>query len=234
MNLAAIVLALAAPAFAGVCLGDTPASVIAERGDPSSMHDDGGGKMQFEYLAPSGGAIQLVIFDQGLVSAVALVEPMTSAPLPGLSAAGITLGETIPSEVDPHVKQFTRPAGDGAVYEFGLDPTRGIVSSIVLTRAPNAPTPLPVASASGLPPVHGGSSVADAVVIRADTDGAGTRSEYFYLALHQCGTGGHWRLDTQSLLTNNGKTYDRLDVECTAGGKKRSFYFDITNSFGRH
>ena len=40
-------------------------------------------------------------------------------------------------------------------------------------------------------------------------------------------------MDTQALLNHNGKSYDRLDVECTTDGEKRSFYFDITSTFGK-
>ena len=234
MIFAATLLAVAAPAFAGVSLGDTPATVIAERGDPDGMHDDGGGKMHFEYLAPSGGAIELVIFDGGVVSGVAALAAQLPSPipLPAPSAAGMKLGDPIPAGVDPHGK-LTRPAGADAVYEFGLDPNRGIIATIALVRAPGAPTPTPLATAMTLPSIHGGTTLDDAIVVRADSDMAGTHSEYFYLALHPCGGSGRWKLDEQSLLHKDGKSYDQLDVECTAGGEKRTFFFDITDSFGK-
>jgi hypothetical protein len=236
MIVTALLLAATTPSFVGVSLGDTPAAVIAERGDPDGIHDDGAGKVHFEYLAPSGGAIQLVLFDQGVVSAVAVVAAKIPSPIPmpAPSAAGITVGGPIPSGIDANVGKFTRPADGDDLYEFGIDPTRGVIASIALVRPLGTPTPVPVATAMTLPAVHGGTSFDDAIVVRADTDMAGTASEYFYLALHPCGGTGQWHRSQQALIHKNGKSYDQLDVDCTVGGEKRSFFFDITSTFGKH
>jgi hypothetical protein len=231
----ALLFAVDTPSFAGVSLGDTRAAVIAERGDPAGSKDDGNGKSHFEYLAPTGGAVELVLFEGDNVSAIAVVLSgfRPSAPPSAPHASGIYLGEPAAQlGANATSAKFTQPAGNGAVYEFGIDQTRGIVGSIALERGSASPAPSSIASLAPIP-VHGGTSLDDAIVVRADSDSIGDASEYFYLALHPCGGTGQWKMDTQALLNHNGKSYDRLDVECTTDGEKRSFYFDITSTFGK-
>lgn len=232
--IAELVLAVTMPNFAGVSLGDTPATVIAERGDPGEVRDDGRGRSHFTYLAPSGGGIQLVVFDDGVVSTVATIAAKvpTPVPMPAPSAAGITLGQAVPPGVDVSARHFSRLGEDGGQYEFGIDPT-GMIRSIALEYAPGASTPAPHVTVMASPAMHGGTSFDDAIIVRADSDMAGTASEYFYLALHPCGEAGHWHRSHQSLVHQNGKSYDQLDVVCTVGTEKRSFFFDITNTFGK-
>jgi hypothetical protein len=233
--IAVLLLAVATPSFAGVSLGDTRAAVIAERGDPAGSKDDGNGKSHFEYLAPTGGAVELVLFEGDHVSAVAVVLSgfRPSAPSSAPRASGIYLGEPAAQlGANATSTKLTRPADNGAVYEFGIDQTRGIVGSIALERVSGSPPPSQMAPLAPIA-VHGGTSMDDAIVVHADSDAIGDASEYFYLALHPCGGAGQWKMDTQALLNHDGKSYDRLDVECTTDGEKRSFYFDITSTFGK-
>jgi hypothetical protein len=40
-------------------------------------------------------------------------------------------------------------------------------------------------------------------------------------------------MQQQSLVNSGKRAYDVLNVVCTDGGTKRSFYFDITGYFGK-
>lgn len=83
------------------------------------------------------------------------------------------------------------------------------------------------------PPVHRGTSPADAIVINASSDSDGVRAEYRYIASQTCGQHGAWKVTSQTLLTANRRPYDKLDATCTEGNAKRSFFFDITLFFGK-
>jgi len=79
---------------------------------------------------------------------------------------------------------------------------------------------------------HTGLSPADAVVIGAPDEMVGVAMEYAWLERALGRRGPDWDLAMQALLHEDGRTYDRLDVELT-DGTRRSYYFDITGFFGR-
>jgi hypothetical protein len=77
-----------------------------------------------------------------------------------------------------------------------------------------------------------GSSMPRAIVILgAKGERDGVDSEYQYLEMMYGPRGDTWNLVQQSLLDENGKKYDRLDIK-RAGGQE-AVYFDITDYFGK-
>ena len=77
-----------------------------------------------------------------------------------------------------------------------------------------------------------GTSIDDAIVIHAPNSVMGIMAEYTYIE-NQCGVKDQdWTLGMQSQLSKNGKDYDMLSVELSDGTEK-SFYFDITEFFGK-
>jgi hypothetical protein len=77
-----------------------------------------------------------------------------------------------------------------------------------------------------------GSSLESAIVIEgAKGEMDGVRSEYQYLEMLLGQPKVAWTMVQQALLQKDGKKYDRLDVD--HGGKKESYYFDITGYFGK-
>jgi hypothetical protein len=42
-----------------------------------------------------------------------------------------------------------------------------------------------------------------------------------------------WKLQSQSLLSQNGRAFDKLHAVCPPTKAERDFYFDITNYFGK-
>ena len=73
-----------------------------------------------------------------------------------------------------------------------------------------------------------GSDIGHAIVITgAKNEIDGVASEYRWLVAHtkDC------KKQEQSLLSENGKDYDILTIRCPEGA--RSFYFDITDFFGK-
>lgn len=73
-----------------------------------------------------------------------------------------------------------------------------------------------------------GSSVANAVIIRAPSEAAGVAAEYQWIAERFPG----YTRKTQSLLQVRGHFYDALEI-VTASGEERTLYFDITDFFGK-
>jgi hypothetical protein len=77
-----------------------------------------------------------------------------------------------------------------------------------------------------------GSSLEKAILIHGahgEVDGAA--SEYQYIALLYGPQGQHWRTKQQSLLNDKGRQFDELEID--HDGKAESFFFDITEYFGK-
>jgi hypothetical protein len=91
-----------------------------------------------------------------------------------------------------------------------------VVSLFLVAALSPTPTPIP-----------------GAIVLTAHSESQGIHSEYGYIASQKCGQHGSWKVTMQSLVTANGRTYDKLDAVCTKGNSKRSFLFDITSFFGK-
>lgn len=73
-----------------------------------------------------------------------------------------------------------------------------------------------------------GSSMTSAIPIKAADEKAGVTAEYRWIGEHFPG----YHRGAQSLLNNNGRFYDAIDIT-TASGERRKIYFDITDYFGK-
>ncbi len=82
---------------------------------------------------------------------------------------------------------------------------------------------LPVEDGRG----HDGSSLETAVVVLDDYDEDAISTEYQWITWH-CPT---CTLVSQSLIHENGRTYDAIDL-VRSNGEPYTVYFDITASFG--
>ncbi len=69
------------------------------------------------------------------------------------------------------------------------------------------------------------------VVAKGEQDGVD--AEYKYLATLRCSGSGRWKMMEQSLVSKNGRQFDVLSCQCSAGGERREFTFDITQYFGK-
>ena len=75
-----------------------------------------------------------------------------------------------------------------------------------------------------------GETIGNALVINTISPLIGVAAEYEYVS-NACGEiGVDWTLRLQSIIEENGKYYDVLDVELDSG-ESRSFYFDITRFY---
>ena len=73
-----------------------------------------------------------------------------------------------------------------------------------------------------------GSSFEKAIVIQEKTESTGVDAEYIWLGKHYPG----YKLKQQSLVYENGKPYDVMDI-VIADGEEKTIYFDISNYFGK-
>ena len=78
-----------------------------------------------------------------------------------------------------------------------------------------------------------GTSVAHAIVVTASDELSGITAEHEYIVSKSCGNGGSWKWTSQATLSSNHREYDQIDVICSDGSSKRSFFFDITSFFGQ-
>jgi hypothetical protein len=73
-----------------------------------------------------------------------------------------------------------------------------------------------------------GSSIENAVIIKAPNNFAGVDAEYKWIKKNHPG----WKLVTQSVVNKKGKLYDKMDFQ-TPEGQAVTLYFDITDFFGK-
>jgi hypothetical protein len=73
-----------------------------------------------------------------------------------------------------------------------------------------------------------GTSFTDAIIVDENTETAGVAAEYKWLKANYPG----YSLISQSLVYNEGKPYDVMDIK-TASGEEKKIYFDISNFFGK-
>jgi hypothetical protein len=79
-----------------------------------------------------------------------------------------------------------------------------------------------------------GSSMEHAVVINnAKGSMDGVSAEYYYIEQVEGRRGDKWAMVSQALLSENGKSYDLINITIIETGKKKSYYFDITGFFGK-
>ena len=198
-------------------------------GDPTAVKTSAQGDTFYMYVTDRNAFEYLSVFIDH--NNVVEVHATRNTPGSGSAAAlGVTLGApegTLASLATPDA-QGLHPGADGLLY--GFDAKDGIVHRISAGLPRNVQTALPP-SPPAVP--HGGTSFADAIVIGATNELLGVDAEYAYLDLNPCPGGGRWKLSLQALVNQSGKPYDRLDVICTTGGAKRSFYFDISRYFGK-
>jgi len=113
---------------------------------------------------------------------------------------------------------------------------------------PSAPAPAPPPARPPAKPISGrptgipgtairftggdGSSIKEAIVIegvKGEIDGVPAEYQYLEMLLGPRKTG--WRMIRQSLLSENGKKFDALEIDHQ--GKTEAYYFDITGYFGK-
>ncbi|MFH1370100.1 MAG: hypothetical protein ABII09_02275 [Planctomycetota bacterium] len=73
-----------------------------------------------------------------------------------------------------------------------------------------------------------GSSIENAVIIKATNELAGVRGEYDWIRKNH----PDWKLEKQSVLKGGGKIYDKMDFQ-TPDGRPATLFFDITDFFGK-
>jgi hypothetical protein len=134
------------------------------------------------------------------------------------------------------------PAQPTAVAASTPAPASASASAPASTPAPApTPPPAPLLDHPGPKALPGsaitfgggdGSSIEKAILIHgAHGEVDGTASEYLYIALLYGPQGKSWTTKQQALLNDKGRNFDELDI--VHDGKAESFFFDITEYFGK-
>lgn len=76
-----------------------------------------------------------------------------------------------------------------------------------------------------------GNTLQDAVVIEATDNVDGILTEYRYIGILEGKLGVDWVVSGQSLINNGNRSFDKLTINCRAGGEK-TYYFDVTSFIG--
>lgn len=96
----------------------------------------------------------------------------------------------------------------------------------------------------GLPGVNGkskergvygggdGGSIDTAVLVSAPNALVGVRAEYEYVELKHGRKDTDWSVESQAIIEQGGRKYDLLSIKLSSG-QSQSYYFDVTQSFGK-
>ena len=78
-----------------------------------------------------------------------------------------------------------------------------------------------------------GLSKKEAVIIHASSSMEGIPLEYKFVEAKEGKRGLHWHLVQQSLEHDKEKSYDILRIRLTKNNEEKTYYFDITDFFGK-
>jgi hypothetical protein len=151
--------------------------------------------------------------------------------------SGIALGAPEDDVVRAHPKaqrvsadagtQYFDPVGRRYVASYTV--VGGRVRAISWFTVPSTDPPVdgpPLAEASG-------DSIATAILDGARTELDGVRWQRLYFDFHPCAGTTPWTRTSVALQHAGTKAYDVVHAGCSATGKQRDFYFDITPFFGK-
>ena len=224
-------------AWQGITLGEPMSAVVSRLGDPMKVQKGSSVSTFYLYTRNHGSTLLMLSVERGRVRRIRLFA-LNAGAFTLTDGHGIALGATeaqlttlngkpttVLTSTENPVDIYERPDGIWSYEIIG-----GGVKAIQLAQATSEFAAL---STVADPIVHGGTSFDDAIVDLADNESDGVKNEYTYLRLQECAPGVSWKTTMQSLLTHGKKTYDRLDTVCPGTNQKRTFYFDITNYFGK-
>lgn len=125
--------------------------------------------------------------------------------------------------------RWTYGLRDGVVYSIG------VISPYRIVRASGAavsvPTPRPSNAPTAPPP--DASAIDRAVRVTADDIDADPQFEFTFVRRFACTSADKWMPQSESIFNARRRNFSRVDAVCSSTGEKRSFYFDITDVFGR-
>lgn len=150
---------------------------------------------------------------------------------------GVRLGEKLEDVKAKHPEFHGDVDESGNPFLIGqISSTTGVEYSFQGDRVRAFQWVLPVpADKAALAPLTAatGDALSSAILDLQPNETDGMAWEYRYLAFHPCSESARWQLQTQSLLHESTRAYDRLHVACPGTKAERDFYFDITSYYGK-
>lgn len=241
----------------GVTLGESTADVLARMGAPASRRKGVMGSHVLEFPAESGVATLALTENGGVITAIRLIVSDPSALRnPPRDPFGVLIGDTAdrltqlrgsPQRYDDEGGgEFTSYYGGPSEVRWAYGLKNDVVHSIAVlmpfrvvratgAAAITAPTPRP--SNAPTPPPPDASDVTRAIRVTLELFAADPQFEFTYVRAIQCGTdhsiADHYIVLHDEIFNANRRNFSRIDAQCPSTGEKRTFYFDITDVFGR-
>lgn len=221
-------LALVTTSWLGITLGEPYAAVHDRLGDPV-VATKAGDVTKFVYLTAHENGFVTVMTERGRVSGIRLWALPTATPQTA-DPAGIRIDEDA-DKVHSARGKPSRTAADAdgpfdayqngdVLWLYHLNGNQ-TVRTITLSASDASIEDLPQVP---LPPLHTGTSPADAVAMSAPADRA-ARWESMFFAVRPCGANGSWHQTKRTSETIGGVAYDAVSVTCSSGGASQTLYF---------
>ena len=105
---------------------------------------------------------------------------------------------------------------------------RGPIIALVLLCTACTSTPSADTASSQKEAIGKGSSIENAVEIKATNSSEGIRAEYEWISKRH----PEFKRESQALIDHDPKFYDKIEIT-TKDGTKRTYYFDVTSFFGK-
>ncbi|HME81610.1 MAG TPA: hypothetical protein VKF82_05995 [Candidatus Eremiobacteraceae bacterium] len=240
----------------GVNLGDSVTRLLAIRGEPNRMYDDGPDDSSTIFGGPDDDR-WIYSVHSSVIVAITLVAPKPSQPAGPPGRPGLVLRGTPPPthhvaviHGTPAPTTHTPAPNAGATPEATSSPTPvpGIaIATPNPSPGPPRPTPkpsaTPVAAATTAPAAPGaagtptpqpadGSSIETAIVVRAPDMATGFDYMYKFVENVSCAGGAsQYRVTGQDITSEHRHNYAKVTAECPVGHDRRAFYFDVTYIF---
>jgi hypothetical protein len=243
---AAVCVAALSPAPAitwnDVTLGAPISNLRPLAGDPLRVvtAPDGATRIGRYWLPGLSSTVFLVVEKRGYIQAFSATTKDVSAggyeSVPA-DPSGVRLGDSMESVKKLHPDFHAEAAEDGSPQLVGdvAGPSAGVVYEFQGGRVRSFQWGILDVTLAELPALAdpAGDSTASAVLDLQKTESQGVNWETLYLGYHRCDGRTRWDLVRQSVVRENGRIYDRLNVRCPSTKQTRDFYFDITSYYGK-
>jgi hypothetical protein len=225
-----------------ITLGAPASTLRPVLGDPLRilLFKDGTRRVARYWIPGANSTYAIVIEERGYVTGfdifadtapTSILENVPPDPL------GIRLGDAFENVKAPDIPLRRGVDENGAPILTGrFSPAVGMVYSFQDNRVGRIEwaTALPAGKPELSPLTDpGGEATSSAILDMQKNEIDGVDWEYRYISFHPCTDTVRWKLQSQSLLSQNGRAFDKLHVVCPPTKAERDFYFDITNYFGK-
>lgn len=208
----------------GVKLGDTLTALMNTRGAAQVYDDHGDGEITIKYAGPLMSRWVYDAKDNRIVAVSVIAPPPVVVDT---TPPQIVVNGPVPSKA-PRPGPVVIAAPPTAAPKPSATPAPGPT-----VKATTLPPTAPAVAVAQTPDPGDGGSLKRAIIIKAPDEFTGFSYIYQYLATLDCGNGGKWQAQGQTIVNGYRRNFAQVETTCTTTSEKKTWFFDITSFFGK-